>query len=202
MRIIIFSRKITFIVVAFGASLIGCAQEKNNYPKGLSVDSGIEKKCKRSKELNSFKTTWRINDKESKGNMFFGSGNLPLMSFIITNKKDTSLNFIGMIVPYGFQINLKDNNCIIEAVVSSRNEKFFKSNLEDKEWSYGAGAKAKTYTLVMNKTSNFKVGEKIYGYIKFSSNYLYHKTNDKEAAEKWDFDYEGLFEVDTKMMLH
>jgi hypothetical protein len=171
-------------------------QKEVDFPQGITIDPSIEKLCKSKKDVNSFKIVRLINDSISSQPILNSINKLPLTSFVSLDKNDTLITFIGMVVPYGFQINLKDKGCEILTFVSSKSCMCFKDSLSESNLGYGASAKPTSLTLVLSKINNIKVRDKIYGYIKTNGGDIFHFLGRKENYEKWSFQYEGFFVVE------
>jgi len=182
-----------------GLAITACGQSGKEYPVGILIDPSIQKAGVKAKEVNTFKTERLINGKPVENDVTGGLMQIPLMSVSSFDKSDTLLTFIGMLVPYGFQIQISGDSIHVKAFVSSRSCECFKEKLSDPR-GYGAGAKANNLTLVANKLHDLKKGDVVFGYIKFNSDELYHFINprDDKNYETWKFNYEGYFKVDIK----
>lgn len=172
-----------------------CAQKDIAYPPGLTIDPGIEKIVKSKKGNNTFKVEHFINDTISTMPLLNNANKLALTALSTIDKGDTVLLFTGMMIPWGFYINLKSTEPEIGTMVSSRSCKCFKDSLSKTELSYGAGVKSDSFTLVLNKIKDIKAGDKIYGYLKTRGANIYHFSRTGEGYEKWNFQYEGFFEA-------
>lgn len=173
-------------------------QKELSYPQGITVDPAIEKLCKSKKDINSFKIAHLINDTISSQPILSSLNEIPLTSFVTLDKKDTLLTFMGMFIPWGFQINLRTTGCEVLTFVSSRSCKCFKDSLSESNLNYGAGARSSSVTLVLNKMNDIKLGDKIYGYIKTKGGNIYHISGVDGKYDKWNFGYEGFFVVEFK----
>ncbi len=172
------------------------AQKQFNFPTGITIDASIEKICKSKKRnLNSFKIVQYNNDSIVEKSLLNTMPALPLSSFVSINEKDTSITFINMFVPNGFQIQFKNGSFNLETFISSKSCKCFKSNLAEPSLSYGAGNKPDTFTLVLSKRQNLKKGDSIFGYIKTVGGNIYNFPNEGSKYTTERFEYEGYFEV-------
>lgn len=189
-----------FLLFLFAVCLLNnsCAQKDISYPAGLSIDPGIEKIVKLKKDINVFKVEHFINDTISKMPLFNTANKLALTALTTIDKGDTVLMFVGMMIPWGFYINLKSPEPEIGTMVSSRSCKCFKESLSKTELSYGAGIRSDSFTLVLNKVNDIKVGDKIYGYLKTKGGDIYHFPRIQDSYEKWNFQYEGFFMAEFK----
>jgi hypothetical protein len=173
--------------------LAATAQE--NFPPGISVDPAIEKICKSKKGLNTFNILRYVNDTLDENPLLGFLGKLPLTPIVSTRDKDTTISFINMIVPQGFQLRFKGDSCEVEVFVSGKSCKCYKSHLSDSVLSYGAGARPASLILVLSKRKGLKAGDEVFGYIKTSGGTIYHQSNSANQAsyDKWRHEYEGYF---------
>jgi hypothetical protein len=171
-------------------------QKQVNFPMGITIDASIEKVCKsKKKKLNSFRIVQFNNDTIVENRFFNSMLELPLSSFVSINNKDTSITFINIVAPIGFQIQFKNDSCNLETFISSKSCKCFKSNLSDSSLSYGAGNKPDTFILVLSKRQNLKKGDTIFGYIKTIGGNIYNFPNNDSKYFSERFEYEGYFEI-------
>ncbi|MGC4104304.1 hypothetical protein [Ferruginibacter sp.] len=172
------------------------AQQSTTFPIGISVDPGIEKICKKQKNLNAFTIKEYIDDVPEKSGLL-SSVPWPLSSMVTINKKDTLCTFINVIAPIGFQLSFRNDSCFVETFVSSRSCKCFKSKLSDSALSYGAGTSPDTLILVLSKRQDLHKGDIIYGYIKTMGGEIYHfPTETPVNYDRQRFEYEGYFKFE------
>jgi hypothetical protein len=183
------------ILLTFSLKMV-YGQKEVDFPQGITIDPTIEKLCKSKKDVNSFKIVHFINDSISSHPMLNSISKLPLTSFVSLDKNDTLFTFIGMLVPWGFQIHLKNKGCELVTFVSSKSCKCFKDSLSESNLGYGAAAKPTSLTLVLSKINNINVSDKIYGYLKTNGGDIFHFREGQKKYEKWSFQYEGFFVVE------
>ena len=188
--------KLFILPIVIFTALSSCnSQPKKEYPVGITFDKNIESVCKKNKTLNQFKVTTFINDslllpENTSLSSLMGAGIGPIFS---AEKQDTSLTFLNSITTSGIQLHFDNDSIYAQQFVSSKSCLCYKSDLLDKENSYGAGYSPKNQTIVLSQKPKFVKGEKIYGYIKTEGGNLF-RINDS-TYDKLRYDYEGYFEV-------
>ncbi|MCX6317201.1 MAG: hypothetical protein NTW29_07910 [Bacteroidetes bacterium] len=189
--------KILFNLFCFiSISTTGCSQKTSPYPPGVTIDGSIARRCKEEKELNYFYTTLRLNDSVIKNPLAL-LGDKPKLAHLVTiRNKDTIISFFGLLVPNGFEIKLNGRDIQVQTFAASKSCRCFKENLSDTLLSYGAGARPVSMTLVLNKRNNIVRGEKIYGYIQTMGGDIFRSRGEDGMFDKWNFEYEGFFEIE------
>lgn len=174
---------------------ISCHSKTNsNFSEGLTIDPNIEKLIKKQKKINEFSVSFLRNDTIDNEPITKGVFGLPLTPIIQAAENDTALVFLNMLALNGFKINLKKDSNHVEYFLSSKSCECFKNELTDPGLSYGASTKPTNFTLVLNKASNFKQDEMIFGYIRMSGGHFY-RLRSGNSFDKISYLYEGYFKV-------
>jgi hypothetical protein len=189
-------KTLLYFLVIYLIQLNAFGQKQVDFSTGISIDPSIEKICKsKKKTLNSFKIIQFTNDTIVEKSFLGAMSGLPISSYVSINKKDTSITFMNMFVPIGFQIQFKNDSTNFETFISTKSCKCFKSNLGESSLSYGAGNKPDTFILVLSKRQNLKKGDTIFGYIKTIGGNIYNFSDEGSKYSTKRYEYEGYFEI-------